>query len=109
MPPVTVVGFFKCSEELYQNRILEALGPLSKHTINNEPDTLSYSFYQSSDDPKTLFFVEVFASFEAFRTHGTSDAYKAFFLVVGPMIQYKQVSLECKVSQSEPLVGFTTR
>jgi quinol monooxygenase YgiN len=105
--PVTIIGIFKFKEEEHKTKFLEALKPLVEYALANEPEIMDYSFYQDSDDPKTLMAVEVFASEEAVGKHSSTEACKTFLGVFLPMLEAKEITVTQSTSKTGEIVtGF---
>lgn len=114
MPPVTIAGFWKFSDGQHMKHFMEALLPLIQHVTDNEPETLTYSFYPVSgddnDDPLTIMCVEIYASEEAFALHSVGDYYKNKLQpVIQKMIDEKHLVVDYKMAKAEPMLGFAKR
>jgi quinol monooxygenase YgiN len=84
--PITIVGFFTFTEAKYFKEFQEAFDKLVVFVQENEPGTTNFSFYEDSEDPLSLMAVEEWVDDAAFVLHTTSEAFKTFFAVVGPMV-----------------------
>jgi quinol monooxygenase YgiN len=103
--PVTIIGIFQFKEEEHKTKLLEALKPLVEYASANETETMDYSFYQDSDDPKTLMAVEVFASEEGVAKHSSTEAFKTFLGVFLPMLEAKQITVTQSTSKTGQIVA----
>jgi quinol monooxygenase YgiN len=108
--PVTSIGIFKFKEEEDKTKLLEALKPLVEYALANEPEIMDYSFYQDSEDPKSLMAVEVFASEEAMEKHSSTETFKTFLGVFLPMLEAKEITVTQSISKTGEIVaGFGPR
>lgn len=83
---------------------------MTDYVKEHEPETLTYSFMESTDDLLSMVFVEVFASPEAQEEHCRSAFFLSTFLPLATaMMETKEMVLEHKVSKTAPLCGFWRR
>jgi quinol monooxygenase YgiN len=75
MPKTALFASFKAAPGKL-DELVAALRPLIDH-VGTEPGTEVYAMHTSGDD--TVWFYELYADDDAFKTHGGSEAMKAAF------------------------------
>ncbi|KAL2761040.1 hypothetical protein ACRALDRAFT_1073372 [Sodiomyces alcalophilus JCM 7366] len=106
IPPTLAVASLKTATPSARSRLLEIFPALANHSRDNEPDTLSYYFFNStSEDDYALYGFEAYPTKAALMdVHAQSDVFKNF----GATTQ-KENLCAIDVDLFKPVGGFILR